>query len=255
MTDMREMQGHQFAESRWRFSAARAAALAEALDYPEVTAVPPTMAFSAELDSGIVEQLLALTRLGEHQLLHGEQHFEYYHPLQTDTWYRVVGQLTEVQHKAGLQLLHKHTRLEDEQGRLICAMRSIYVGIDQPAGPRPAPLLESGAGQGEAGPQLSRERIARFAQASGDHNPVHLNPLIAQRAGHADVFAQGMLGMGLLGRLLPTGKLNSFGVRFVSPIPVNEQPWLYGQGGIDRRLQLASNSGELRIKGYAHLTG
>lgn len=253
MTNMRYLRGHQFAESRWRFSSARAAALTDVLGLQIEKGGPPTLAYSADLDSGIVEQLLVLTGLGAHQLLHGEQHFEYHHPLQPDTWYQVSGQLTDVQHKAGLQLLHKHTRLVDEQGRLACAMRSIYVGIDQPAGPRSPPHLEEGAGQGEAGPQLSRERIARFAHASGDDNPVHLDPQIARRAGHADVFVQGMLGMGILGRSLPSGKLSSFGARFVSPIPVDEQPWLYSQGCIQRKLQLAGNNGALRIKGYAHL--
>lgn len=251
-----DLRGHQFAESYWRFSAARAAALAKALDYPvETDQLPPTLAFSADLDGGIVDQLLALTGLGEHQLLHGEQHFEYHRPLQPDTGYRVCGVITDVQRKAGLQLLHKQTQLLDEQDRLICTMRSIYVGIERPIGPRPAPALGDAAGEAQAGPLLDSARIAGFAQASGDHNPVHLDPAVARRAGHADVFAQGMLGMGLLGSLLLRRELCSFGVRFVSPIPVNERPQLYCTGGATKSLLLASSQGDLRIKGYAHLNG
>lgn len=253
---LKDLRGHQFAESSWRFNAARAAALAEALGYPAATGEPPpTLAYSADLDGGIVNQILALTGLGEHQLLHGEQHFEYHRPLQPDTWYRVCGALTDVQHKAGLQLLHKQTQLLDEEDRLVCALRSIYVGIEHPTGPKPAPGLEQEAGAVQLGPLISPERIARFAKASGDHNLVHLDPAIARRAGHADVFAQGMLGMGLLGRVLPSRGVSSFGVRFVSPIPVNEQPWLYDSGSATRSLLLASSKGELRIKGYANLTG
>jgi len=60
--------------------------------------------------------------------------------------------------------------------------------------------------------------LALFAGASGDHNPIHIDLDFARDAGMPDVFAQGMLGMAWLGRLLtnwaPQRRLRSFGVRF-----------------------------------------
>lgn len=75
---------------------------------------------------------------------------------------------------------------------------------------------------------ISRTTLALFAGASGDTNPVHLDHEIAQAAGMPDVFAQGMLSMAYLGRLLtdlfPQDKLRSYGVRFAAITPVKGEP-------------------------------
>lgn len=67
-------------------------------------------------------------------------------------------------------------------------------------------------------PPVDRTTLALFAGASGDHNPIHIDVDFARRAGMPDVFAQGMLGMAWLGRLLtgwaPQAQLRRFDVRF-----------------------------------------
>lgn len=67
-------------------------------------------------------------------------------------------------------------------------------------------------------PPINRTMLALFAGASGDHNPIHLDIDSARHSGMPDVFAQGMLGMAWVGRLLtqwkPQACLRSFGVRF-----------------------------------------
>ena len=67
-------------------------------------------------------------------------------------------------------------------------------------------------------PPVDRTTLALFGGASGDHNAVHLDTDVARRAGMPDVFAQGMLGMAWLGRLLtgwaPQSCLRRFDVRF-----------------------------------------
>lgn len=67
-------------------------------------------------------------------------------------------------------------------------------------------------------PAVDRTRLALFAGASGDHNPIHIDTDMARRSGMPDVFAQGMLGMAWLGRLLtgwaPQAQLRRFDVRF-----------------------------------------
>ena len=74
---------------------------------------------------------------------------------------------------------------------------------------------------------VTRTQLALFAGASGDHNPIHLDIDFARAAGHPDVFAQGMLVMAQLGRLLtasvPTGALRSFSTRFVAVTRVHDQ--------------------------------
>jgi acyl dehydratase len=68
-------------------------------------------------------------------------------------------------------------------------------------------------------PPVNRTTLALFAGASGDHNPIHLDIDFARRAGMPDVFAQGMLGMAWLARMItqwaPQSALRSIDVRFL----------------------------------------
>lgn len=75
-------------------------------------------------------------------------------------------------------------------------------------------------------PPLSRQTLALFAGASGDHNPIHIDLDFARAAGHPDVFAHGMLGMARLGRLLTRTvqqvALRHFAVRFTAVTHVGD---------------------------------
>lgn len=80
---------------------------------------------------------------------------------------------------------------------------------------------------------ISRLTLALFAGASGDHNPIHVDLDVARAAGLPDVFAQGMLSMAYLGRLLTNwvdpGAIRSYSVRFAAVTPVNAQPTCTGR--------------------------
>lgn len=69
-------------------------------------------------------------------------------------------------------------------------------------------------------PAISRTTLALFAGASGDHNPMHIDIDFAKKFGMDDVFAQGMLSMAYLGRMLtnvvPQTAIRQYGVRFGS---------------------------------------
>lgn len=80
---------------------------------------------------------------------------------------------------------------------------------------------------------ISRATLALFAGASGDHNPIHIDIDAARSAGADDVFAQGMLSMAYLGRLLtdwiPQRRLLAWHVRFAAVTPVGAQPTCTGR--------------------------
>ena len=67
-------------------------------------------------------------------------------------------------------------------------------------------------------PPVDRTMLALFAGASGDHNAVHIDIDAARKAGMSDVFAQGMLGMAWLGRVvtgwMPQAQLRKYSARF-----------------------------------------
>lgn len=114
-------------------------------------------------------------------------------------------------------------------------------------------------------PEISRTTLALYAGASGDHNPIHIDIDAARNAGLDDVFAQGMLSMAYLGRLL-TGwvtqdRIRSYSVRFTSITPLHAEPICTGRvtaiedGDGERRarldLQVALNDGTITLRGQA----
>lgn len=114
-------------------------------------------------------------------------------------------------------------------------------------------------------PAIDRALLCRFAGASGDLNPIHVDIDFARRAGMPDVFAHGMLGMAWLGRLLtgwrPQSSLRSFSVRFMALTHLGNQPVLRGQvvelleedGRPLARvaLEMFNQYGQLKIQGEA----
>ena len=73
---------------------------------------------------------------------------------------------------------------------------------------------------------ITRAKLALYAGASGDHNPIHIDIDMAKAAGLPDVFAHGMLSFGVLARLpkdwAGQGNLRDFGARFVSMTQVHD---------------------------------
>ena len=114
-------------------------------------------------------------------------------------------------------------------------------------------------------PAIDRALLCRFAGASGDLNPIHVDIDFARRAGMSDVFAHGMLGMAWLGRLLtgwrPQASLRSFSVRFMALTHLGNQPVLRGQVvqllEVDGRplarvaVEMLNQYGQLKIQGEA----
>lgn len=112
--------------------------------------------------------------------------------------------------------------------------------------------------------RISRTTLALFAGGSGDHNPVHLDLDVARSIGMDDVFAQGMLSMAYLGRLLtdnfPQHQLRSFATRFAAITPINAVPTCSGEvvgveGStltLDVRVELAD--GTVTLAGQASIS-
>jgi acyl dehydratase len=67
-------------------------------------------------------------------------------------------------------------------------------------------------------PPISRLALALYCGASGDHNPLHVDPDFARAAGLGDVVAHGMLVMAYMGRTLTNwvaqDAIHEFNTRF-----------------------------------------
>ena len=69
-------------------------------------------------------------------------------------------------------------------------------------------------------PPVSRQTLALYCGASGDHNPIHVDLDYAKSAGLNDVIAHGMLSAGYLARMLtewvPQSAIRSIKNRFTA---------------------------------------
>jgi len=84
-------------------------------------------------------------------------------------------------------------------------------------------------------PPITQEQLQRYAEASGDHNPIHLNEEAARRVGLDSVIAQGMLSMAFLGQFINQRipdvsgvYLTHLKVRFISMVRLGDSITCHG---------------------------
>ena len=73
--------------------------------------------------------------------------------------------------------------------------------------------------------KIDRELLKRYADASGDQNPIHQDEAFAKSVGLPDVIAHGMLTMGLVGQFVSdwaggSSNVKEYSARFVKPVVV-----------------------------------
>ncbi len=78
---------------------------------------------------------------------------------------------------------------------------------------------------------LTRADLVAYAEASGDHNPIHQDEDVARSVGLPGVIAHGMLTLALVGRAVETwtdgAEVVELGSKFTSPVVVP------AEGGVD----------------------
>jgi acyl dehydratase len=112
---------------------------------------------------------------------------------------------------------------------------------------------------------IDRVQLSRYAGASGDFNPVHVDEVYAKSVGMPSVYAPGMLVMGMLGQLISDwargGQLRRYHVRFIKMVwpgdtvvckgRVSDR---HGEGGryfVEVELWAENQRGELVMKGHS----
>jgi 3-hydroxybutyryl-CoA dehydratase len=118
---------------------------------------------------------------------------------------------------------------------------------------RPAPVVRT----------ITQAQIDAYASASGDYNPIHVDPAFATATPFAGTIAHGMLVLALVGemmfgafgeRWLTSGKLK---VRFKAPtrpgavVTAAAEPFKHADGVAEFAVQCATASGEVVVEGRA----
>ncbi len=114
---------------------------------------------------------------------------------------------------------------------------------------------------------IDRVQLARYAGASGDFNPVHVDEVYARGIGMPSVYAPGMLVMGFLGQLVSDwargAQLRRYSVRFIKMVWPGDTVVCKGRvtdrNGDDGRyfaeieLWAENQKGELVMKGQSQI--
>jgi acyl dehydratase len=84
-------------------------------------------------------------------------------------------------------------------------------------------------------PPITQEQLRRYAEASGDFNPIHLDEQAAHRVGLDSVIAHGMLSMAFLGQFvnqqivnIPGAHLARLRVRFMDMVRLGDTLTCHG---------------------------
>jgi acyl dehydratase len=75
---------------------------------------------------------------------------------------------------------------------------------------------------------VTQELISAYANASGDHNPIHLDPAYAKQAGLPSTIAHGLLTLGMACAAVEnwaaeTAWTSRVSCRFSAPVPVGDE--------------------------------
>jgi acyl dehydratase len=114
---------------------------------------------------------------------------------------------------------------------------------------------------------VDRVQLSRYAGASGDYNPVHVDELYAKSVGMPSVYAPGMLVMGMLGQLISDwargGQMRRYNVRFIKMVwpgdtvvckgRVSDRHGTGGRYFVDIDLWAENQRGELVMKGGSQI--
>ena len=151
------------------------------------------------------------------QVLHGEQEYVYERLVGVGETLVVRYRIASIRQARGTALMTIEQLCDTPDGaraitgRAMLIVRDITPGETATAGAATAnrPTKEPA---GEPLPTLSKTvtqaQIDAYAEVSGDHNPIHVNPAVARAVGLDGTIAHGMLSMAFVGQVL-TGWLSA----------------------------------------------
>ncbi|MCK6518357.1 MaoC family dehydratase N-terminal domain-containing protein [Myxococcota bacterium] len=166
------------------------------------------------------------------RLVHGEHDARFTRLLRAGERLRVVGELLgAVEKRSGLVITARLTGDVGEERVVDCV--TVFFIRAKPTGERPAERAAKPAETPAPPPppdwsasvNVAPDASYRYAQASGDVNPIHIHPETARAAGLPDVILHGLCTMALTARALTDGlaagdpsRLRRLSVRWARPV-------------------------------------
>jgi acyl dehydratase len=174
------------------------------------------------------------------RLVHGEEDHLLHAPIRPGDVLTVEGSLESIEIKESGETFTVYTRLTNQSGILAAEIRSLL--FVRGSGARPKPGQEEAVPEREIAfttvQKVDEDQTYRYAEASGDHNPIHTDPEFARNvAGLPGIILHGMCTMAFAGKAVldavaggDPARLRRIKVRFSKPVFPGEtlttQGWL-----------------------------
>ncbi|MEX2588300.1 MAG: MaoC/PaaZ C-terminal domain-containing protein [Actinomycetota bacterium] len=205
-------------------------------------------------------------------LVHAEQDHRYFLPIRAGDRLRVETKLEEVDLAPTGHTFTVAASLANQDGRLAAEARSKMFIRKTGTGAK-APKQESGEAPEylvEVAQQVDEDQTQRYAEASGDDNPIHLDRQAARQSGFPGVIVHGMCTMAFASKVLldnlaggDPGRLRRLSVQFSRPVfpgqTITTRAWSVAEAGKGSKLfgfETVNSRGSAVIKeGLAEIFG
>ena len=189
---------------------------------------PVVAAFDSFMKSATDEELGAdLLRL-----VHGAEEHVLYRPLRPGDVLTVHPVLESVEQKETGETFTAKATLNDASGEPVAEVRGTMFIRGTGSGKRSGAPAEDAPRDVvyEESTKVDEDQTRRYAEASGDHNPIHLDPDTARMAGLPDVILHGMCTMAIATKAAVNGvaggdptRIKRVGVRLSKPVFLGQE--------------------------------
>jgi acyl dehydratase len=178
------------------------------------------------------------------RLLHGEQDMRFGVPVRPGDTITTTSFVEGIEEKESGDVLRVGLHSANQNGETVLdAIATMFIrGKSKGAGGAPAEAPERGEPDFTYAQKIDPDQTVRYAEASGDHNPIHVDPQMAQMAGLPGIIVHGLCTMAIASKGFidkaaggdPT-RLKRFKVRFSKPVLPEETitvaAWKRGTAG------------------------
>jgi acyl dehydratase len=184
------------------------------------------------------------------QVLHAEQEYSYARPVLAGDILIGRHRVSSIRLSGRMAIMTLEQLCDDLQGDRIVTGKAMLIVREMPS----TGLVTAGPSQAKPRPasqrpsppalrldrQVTQALIDAYADASGDHNPIHVNPDVAKAVGLDGTIAHGMLSMAFAGQLLTSwlsglqergGWISRLRVRFQAMVRPGDTLTCFGDPG------------------------
>jgi acyl dehydratase len=163
------------------------------------------------------------------RLVHGEQDMEFLAPIRPGDRITSTAKIESIETKSTGETMDVRLEAKNQRGeKVVRAMFSVFI---RAGGRRGAPAQaqepepERGEKVVEVTQQIDPDQTARYADASGDRNPIHLDENVARMAGLPGIIVHGLCTMAFTSKVIidrlcggDPARLRRLRVRFSRPV-------------------------------------